>query len=95
MHYSSFLFYVNLHILSDYIWCICCLVLKLQLYHCSHEGCDYTCPSKNGINLHLLKHAEPDAFACEICGKTFKRQAYVRLSVLGFLLNNVGDATVS
>jgi len=57
-------------------------VMKLQLYHCPHEGCDYKCPSKNGMNSHFLKHAEPDAFACEVCGKTFKRQAYVIHSVL-------------
>jgi len=49
----------------------------LQLYRCSHEGCGYACPSKNGMSLHVLKHSQPDAFACEICGKTFKRLAYV------------------
>ena len=51
--------------------------VKLQLHHCPHEGCDYACPSKNGMSLHLLKHAQPNAFACEVCGKTFKRQTYV------------------
>jgi len=54
-----------------------CVYVKLQLHHCPHEGCDYACPSKNGMSLHLLKHAQPNAFACEVCGKTFKRQTYV------------------
>ena len=56
--------------------------LKLQLHHCPSEGCNYACPSKNGINSHLLKHAQSDAFACEVCGKTFKRQTYVSFCII-------------
>jgi len=33
------------------------------------------------MNFHVLKHAQPDAFACEVCGKTFKRQTYVGCNV--------------
>jgi len=39
------------------------------------------------MSLHMLKHAQPDAFACEVCGKTFKRLAYVCDIVLNIHLN--------
>lgn len=77
--------YTGRYILSaNFSLSIYCLMLILQLYRCSHEGCDYECPSKNGMTLHVLKHAQPDAFACEVCGKTFKRQAYVSHNVLNY-----------
>ena len=65
-----------------YIQYVCLFWLKLQLHQCTHKGCNYACPTKTGLNSHMLKHAEPDAFACEICGKTFKRQTYVSHSVI-------------
>lgn len=46
---------------------------QLKLYRCQHEGCDYACPSKNGLNLHILKHTSGNPFVCSQCSKTFKR----------------------